>query len=259
MSATPVSVIIPCYNAARFLSAAVESVLAQGLIGTEVLIIDDCSTDDSVAVAESLAAKHPLVRAIRQPVNAGPAAARNRGLRFATGQFVCFLDADDTYAPQFFRSVLPVFQTRPELAAISTGIELIGCQREVHPLQLQVVTNSLPSNLLVRRSVADFMGGFPEDAAFRGKAAGEDAAFRQALLRYFKIDRYQEPFLRYLVKPGSHFYAYLDRSEVRDGRMRILHHTEEERSGLLKKAVLAYFGRTEAKIAALKSVRTEPV
>jgi len=253
----PVSVIIPCYNAARELPAAVESVLAQGLVGAEVLIIDDCSTDDSVAVAESLSSRHPLVQSLRQPANAGPAAARNRGLRAARGAFVCFLDADDTYAPRFFRRILPCFQERTDLAAISTGIELVNCHREVHPLQLRSVANSLPSNFLIRRGVADFLGGFPEDPAFRGKAAGEDAAFRHALVRYFKIDRCEEPFLRYYVKPGSHFDTFIDRSAVRDGELKLLYHTEEERSGALEKAVLDYFGRIEAKITALQATKPE--
>lgn len=254
----PVSVIIPCYNAAQYLPAVVESVLAQGLVGTEVLIVDDCSTDNSAAVGQALADRHPLVKFFRQRINSGPAAARNLGLRLASGVFVCFLDADDTYAPQFFRTILPRFQDRPELAAVTATVELVGCQREVPPLLLRIVTNSLPSNLMVRRNVADFLGGFPEAAAFRGAAAGEDAAFRKALKLYFKIEHIEQPFVRYLIKPGSHFLHYLDRTEVRDGRLHILQHTNEERDGSQRLATIAYLADIEARIAAFRALKPVP-
>jgi glycosyltransferase involved in cell wall biosynthesis len=86
-----VSVIIPAYNAERFVLDAVHSVTAQDYPAIEVLLIDDGSRDRTVAIVEQSA---PSVQVIRQP-NAGAAAARNTGLRHATGEFICYLDADD--------------------------------------------------------------------------------------------------------------------------------------------------------------------
>ncbi len=97
MSTTPtVSVVIPSYNRAGWLPAAVGSVLAQTHPATEILIVDDGSTDNS---AEVCAAFPAPVRYIRQQ-NAGVSAARNRGMREATGEFIALLDSDDLWLPE---------------------------------------------------------------------------------------------------------------------------------------------------------------
>ncbi len=210
-----VSVIIPSYNAAPFVAGAVRSVLAQGVAGTEVIVVDDASTDGSAAVVADL----PGVRLIRRPVNGGPAAARNTGLAAATGRFVAFLDADDEYAPGFLAAALPILDTDPTFAGVVTAIELVECTRPVHPVQLAAIGRSLPSNLVVRRAAVDLVGGFPEDPAFRGPTAGEDIAFRQALARHFRLAWLDRPFFRYRYRPGSHLDRFLDRSEVVDGRL----------------------------------------
>lgn len=98
-----VSTIIPVFNDARTLPAALDSLAAQHLgpardDAWEAIIIDDGATDDSPAIARAAAARDPRVRVVSQP-NAGPAAARNRGLALARGEFVHFLDADDWLLP----------------------------------------------------------------------------------------------------------------------------------------------------------------
>jgi hypothetical protein len=94
-----ISVVIPCYNHARFLREAVESAVSASR-PAEVLIVDDGSTDDSVEVAESCVTtiRGASLRIIRQP-NAGVSAARNRGFRESRGELVVFLDSDDRLAP----------------------------------------------------------------------------------------------------------------------------------------------------------------
>lgn len=91
-----ISVVIPCYNGARFLREAIVSVLAQTLSPVEILVIDDSSIDDSAALAESYG---PPVRVIRQP-NQGESVARNRGIDEAQGEWIAFLDADDYWLPE---------------------------------------------------------------------------------------------------------------------------------------------------------------
>lgn len=90
-----VSVVIPCYNGARFLRETLESAVAQTHSPLEILVIDDGSTDDSAAIAESFG---PPVRVIRQS-NQGESVARNRGIEEAKGNWVAFLDADDLWLP----------------------------------------------------------------------------------------------------------------------------------------------------------------
>ena len=93
--ALSISVVVPAYNAARHITAALESVCGQELLPGEIIVVDDGSTDGTAEVA---AAVSPLVRCQRQP-NAGVAAARNTGIRLAAGTCVAFLDADDHWDP----------------------------------------------------------------------------------------------------------------------------------------------------------------
>lgn len=101
MVSTPVvSVIMPNYNGANYLEAAVASLQAQTLQSWELLFIDDASPDDSVAVANRLALGDERVRVLVQEANQGPGAARNRGLAEARGEWIAIFDSDDVMAPE---------------------------------------------------------------------------------------------------------------------------------------------------------------
>lgn len=93
-----VSVVIPAFNRAATIAGSIRSADAQTWPALEILVIDDRSTDDTVAVAETVATRHPL-RVLRQPVNGGAGAARNTGIREARGRWIAFLDSDDTWEP----------------------------------------------------------------------------------------------------------------------------------------------------------------
>lgn len=88
-----VSVVIPAFNAGAYLSTAIESVLSQTLTSTEIIVVDDGSTDDTAKVSESFG---EMVRYIYQE-NAGSTAAKNRGLKESRGEFIATLDADDYF------------------------------------------------------------------------------------------------------------------------------------------------------------------
>ena len=109
-----VSVVITCYNQARYLAEAIESALAQTHARREVVVIDDGSVDDTAGVA----ARYPDVKCVRQS-NAGLSAARNAGIRESRGEFLVFLDADDRLLPDALRAGLDGFLVRPECAFIS--------------------------------------------------------------------------------------------------------------------------------------------
>ena len=94
-----VSVVIPLYNAKKFIRACVDSVLNQTLKNVEVVIVDDCSTDDSLAYCRELYGNNDRVRIFQQPKNGGPGAARNRGVQEAEGEYIAFLDSDDEMMP----------------------------------------------------------------------------------------------------------------------------------------------------------------
>ena len=98
-----VSIIIPVYNAERFLCNCIKSVVSQTFKDWEVILVDDCSTDNTLEDIQSIinvnANGNVKISLLRQERNQGPSAARNRGLREAKGEYVFFLDADDTITP----------------------------------------------------------------------------------------------------------------------------------------------------------------
>jgi glycosyltransferase involved in cell wall biosynthesis len=109
-----ISVIIPVYNAERYLAEAVESVLAQTYRPLEVIVIDDGSTDSSAAIIKKYAL---LVTYFYQP-NAGSSAARNRGVRFSKGEYLAFLDADDLWVEDKLELQMRAFQQNPQTEAV---------------------------------------------------------------------------------------------------------------------------------------------
>ena len=118
-----VSVIMPAYNASAYIEAAIRSVMAQTHTRWELLVIDDCSTDDTCAVVERLAAEDDRIRLIRNPHNSGVAATRNRGLELCEGAYVAFLDSDDVWHPnKLERQIQTAQQQQAQLVYTSYAI-----------------------------------------------------------------------------------------------------------------------------------------
>nr|AXL04798.1 glycosyltransferase [Aeromonas hydrophila] len=95
-----VSIIMPLYNSARFLAASIDSVLKQKYTNWELILIDDCSGDDSVVIAQAYCDKDSRIKLVRLNRNSGAAVARNRGIEVAEGRFIAFLDSDDLWLPE---------------------------------------------------------------------------------------------------------------------------------------------------------------
>src|SRR5271166_1621513 len=91
------SVIVPAYNAGRFIAGAIQSAQAQSEARIEIVVIDDCSSDATAAIVQRLAEQDKRIRLIRMPANGGPAVARNAGLDAAQGEWIALLDADDKF------------------------------------------------------------------------------------------------------------------------------------------------------------------
>lgn len=95
-----ITVVMPAFNAAATIEESIASLQAQTYPHWQLVVVDDGSSDTTCALVERIAAADPRVRLLRQPMNGGPAAARNRGVREARGRYVAFLDADDLWRPE---------------------------------------------------------------------------------------------------------------------------------------------------------------
>jgi glycosyltransferase involved in cell wall biosynthesis len=115
-----VSVIIPVYNSAPLVGAALRSVFAQTFTDFEVIVVDDGS-DDREALGSVLDEWGNRVRLVRQP-NGGPASARNTGILHAAGELIAFLDADDEWMPEKLARQVQYFERHPETGLLHTGL-----------------------------------------------------------------------------------------------------------------------------------------
>jgi O-antigen biosynthesis protein len=198
-----VSVIVPTYNRADVLPRAMRSVLAQTWTDFELLVVDDGSTDTTRTVVTGL--EDVRVRYLQQPSNGGVAAARNRGLREARGDFIAFLDSDDEWLPDKLAAQLAVFETAPpDVGLVYTGVECVlqdGRRRvdlpeargDVYREMLgRNVIHGGGSNVLMRRNVVATVGFFDE-----GLRAIEDYEYWLRVTRFFAIDYVAAPLIRY--------------------------------------------------------------
>lgn len=114
---------MPCYNAAAHLSKSVESVLSQTFPNWELIAVDDGSSDDTLAWLQAHA--EPRL-CIHTQTNQGVSAARNAGLRLARGEYIAFLDSDDTWEPDFLEKMLAALDTNPHAALAYCGWKNTG-------------------------------------------------------------------------------------------------------------------------------------
>lgn len=118
MNNPSVSVVIPTFNRADTIEVAIRSVLDQGFPGTEIVVVDDGSTDETALVLKEYADSGQI--AYFRQENKGPSSARNRGILHSRADYICFLDADDVLFPESIRERFEVFKKHPELGLVFT-------------------------------------------------------------------------------------------------------------------------------------------
>jgi hypothetical protein len=113
-----VSVVVPCYNYERYLEPCVASALEQPLVDVDVIIVDDRSTDGSLALARSLASRDPRVQVVAHRTNKGPVGTFNDGLERAEGQYLVRLDADDLLTPGSLGRAVALLEAEPSVGLV---------------------------------------------------------------------------------------------------------------------------------------------
>lgn len=105
-----ISIITPSYNSSTFISKTIQSVLKQSYSDWEMIIVDDCSSDNSVEVVQLFVEKDPRISLIKLIENSGPAIARNKAIEVAQGRYIAFLDSDDLWLPNKLEKQLSFMQ-----------------------------------------------------------------------------------------------------------------------------------------------------
>jgi glycosyltransferase involved in cell wall biosynthesis len=119
------SVVLPAYNATRFLRESVESMLVQTFTDFELVVIDDCSTDDTWAMVQEYAARDPRVVALRNERNLKLAKTLNRGIAAARGRFIIRMDADDVSEPDRVRRQVEFLEAHPEVGIVGSTMRIV--------------------------------------------------------------------------------------------------------------------------------------
>jgi glycosyltransferase involved in cell wall biosynthesis len=219
-----VSVVIPAFNAERYLGPAIESVLTQTYSDLELVVVDDGSTDGTASVVE--ACRDSRVRLLRQS-NAGVGAARNRGLEATTGSWVGFLDADDMWFPAKLERQLTVFAAAPELRAVGCLMEYVSDSggrlgvagvpigpREQHLVAEGRLNPFPPSAPLFRRAALTAVGGYDETLAASVPGLVEDLDVLSKVARSGPIWSVPTVLGAYRLHDGSasarHFFSQRD-------------------------------------------------
>lgn len=162
-----ISVIIPAYNAERYIATAIESCLNQSYAPHEIIVIDDASTDGTAAVAESFPSP---VRVMRLADNMGVSVARNRGVQASTGDWLAFLDADDWFLPEKLELQRRCALENPQAVLIYTGWRIISFDGTESAGRFKPPSALLPllryrcilhlGTVVLRRVAFDSVGGF---------------------------------------------------------------------------------------------------
>ncbi|MCB2106560.1 MAG: glycosyltransferase family 2 protein [Rhodobacteraceae bacterium] len=199
-------VIVPAYNAAKTIDRTIESAIAaldaakQAMeLESEIVVVDDRSTDDTAAKADAWTKKNPAVRLVAMTENKGPGYARNEGVRQSTGQFLFFLDADDVFYPEHMKLCLEALLTDDTLGYVFTKMHI---DMPIHPDWRASLDESNPINFCVRRVWHDMIGGFAEEPDFRTWRT-EDTLYRKCLRELVKHRKVDVATCEQFVSPGN--------------------------------------------------------
>ena len=188
MTRPSISVVIPAYNAGKFIGEALASALAQTRPAAEIIVVDDGSADGTAAAARACGSP---VRLIQNSENLGVGASRNRGVQASRGEYVAYLDADDKWRPNHLANLGALLDANPRVGFAFSPVEFFGEKTGQWPGSLAQFAQPrncffdllrnipcVPSGLMIRRSIHDAVGGMDEQIGIRRRGRfiqqGED-------------------------------------------------------------------------------------
>lgn len=220
-----ISVIIPTYNYGRFIREAIDSVLAQTYPVAEIIVVDDGSTDDTLKILAGFGNR--IVTVVQN--NAGAAAARNRGMAVARGDYLAFLDSDDLWLREKTEKQIALFEADPDLGLVHCGAERVDAAGKTLSVELSGLEGwvarqlivlghglvAVGSSMMVPRRVAEEIGGFDSRLP-----ACEDGDFCYRVALRYRFGFVPEPLVRYR-QHGDGIHLNIPRME--DAMLMLLH------------------------------------
>lgn len=211
MNSSPpkISVILPVYNGQDYLAEAIDNVLSQSFGDFELIVINDGSTDGSVAIVEKY--DDPRIRFYQQS-NKGLAATLNRAISLAQGIYIARQDQDDVCLPFRFEKQINFLEANPDIGMVGTSAEIwIGNERTNRYLKHPTDNASLKfgllfdnhfvhSSVMIRRSVIEELGGYSEDSS---RQPPEDYELWSRVMKNFKLANLPDVLLAYREVAGS--------------------------------------------------------
>lgn len=204
-----VSVIVPVYNRGHMVARTLDSILRQSYPHTEIVAVNDGSSDASLAVLSEYARRHPGKMVVVDQSNQGQARARNNGIAASSGEYIAFLDSDDTWNPDKLSLQMPLFRGRVGL--VYSGINEVdledritgtvlpepGMRGDIYR-QLLVKNRMTGGSVVVTRRAIDQVGCF--DESFR---AAENWDLWIRISREYEVDYVDKPLVNYLKHQGN--------------------------------------------------------
>lgn len=202
-----VSVVMPAFNARRYVAEAIDSVLAQSFADFEFLIVDDGSTDGTGGILQRHAARDPRIRVINQP-NSGVGAALNKGIELSRGQYLARMDSDDVCLPQRFEKQVDYLNRTPECVLVGCRVMMIDqdgsplfemesvqtTHEAIDQLLMDARWSIVHPSVMMRTQVVRKLGGYNNDLVpvedhdlfLRLAEVGKLANLPEVLLKYRK-------------------------------------------------------------------------
>lgn len=214
--APTISVVMAAYNGAAFIRETIDSLFAQTMPDFEIVVADDCSKDDTLAVLATI--DDPRLRVVRAERNGGPAAARTLAMTHARGKFIAGLDQDDLCHPDRFARQLAYLEAHPDVAIVATTIEMFdGTKIRSDPYPDLVDPDEIDwtmwllnplawSTALMRGEAARALDPFERD----DYRFAEDFDLYARIRAHGRIGRIAEPLVRYRMHAAGASQAYED-------------------------------------------------
>ena len=191
MNADMVSIVVPVYNAERFLPETIGLVQKQTYRDWELILVDDCSSDNGAAIVRQYAKDDTRIRLIQQEVNAGAARSRNLGISQANGRYLCFLDADDIWSSQKLEKEL-AYMKEKKAAFVFTGYEFADAKGEglgkiVHVPETISYEQALKNTTIFTSTVMIDRDKIADTDIYMPQIASEDTATWWHILKKYQI------------------------------------------------------------------------